>query len=40
MLEYQSLNGILQVNAQIENDEVDRATNRAIETDKIKMIIF
>lgn len=40
MLEYQSLNGILQVNAQIENDEVDRATIRAIETDKIKMIIF
>ena len=38
MLEYQSLNGILQVNAQIENDEVDKATIRAIETGKVKVI--
>lgn len=40
MEEYQSLNNILELNQQLENDEVDRATIRAIETDKIKMIIF
>ena len=40
MLEYQSLNNILEVNQQLENGVVDRATIRAIETDKIKMIIF
>lgn len=40
MIEYQSLGNILELNMQIENDEVNRATLRAIETDKIKMIIF
>lgn len=40
MIEYQSLSNILELNMQIENDEVNRATIRAIETDKIKMIIF
>ncbi|MGL6186364.1 MAG: Kiwa anti-phage protein KwaB-like domain-containing protein [Clostridium chrysemydis] len=40
MAEYQSLNNILEVNQQLENGQVDRATIRAIETDKIKMIIF
>lgn len=40
MIEYQSLNNILELNIQIENGEVNRATIRAIETDKIKMIIF
>lgn len=40
MIEYQSLGNILELNIQIENDEVNRATLRAIETDKIKMIIF
>lgn len=39
MIEYQSLGNILELNMQIENDEVNRATLRAIETDKIKMII-
>ena len=40
MIEYQSLGNILELNMQIENDEVNRATLRSIETDKIKMIIF
>lgn len=40
MIEYRSLNGILQINQQLENDDVDRATIRAIESDKIKLIIF
>lgn len=40
MEEYQSLTNILELNQQLQNDEVDRATIRAIETDKIKMVIF
>lgn len=40
MIEYQSLNSVLELNEQLENDEVGRASIRAIESDKIKMIIF
>lgn len=40
MIEYQSLNSILEINNQIENGELTRATLRSIETDKVKMIIF
>lgn len=40
MMEYQSVGNILEINAQLENGEVDRARIATIETDKIKLIIF
>lgn len=40
MLEYRSLDDILELHQQIENGELARATLRTIETDKVKMIIF
>lgn len=40
MIEYQSLDSVLELNEQLESDEVDRASIRSIESDKIKMIIF
>lgn len=40
MIEYQSLNSILKLNQQIVAGEVDRATLRVIEIDKVKMVIF
>ncbi|NFN18561.1 DUF4868 domain-containing protein [Clostridium botulinum] len=40
MQEYESLNNILELNQYIEDDEVERATIRTIETDKVRMIIF
>ena len=40
MMEYQSVDSIIEINAQLETGEVDRARIATIETDKIKLIIF
>ena len=40
MTEFESLNYIFEMNEQIRNGNVDRATIRVIQEDKIKMIIF